>query len=118
MNDIVDKRNFPRIEIKWPITIFTDHGAIGGETLNITAEGIGFYCDEALLLNEVYRIFIIPSKEMAIEVRGRVVWSNLYGIDEDDSAVAIGICFVEISGEDRQVIIDLASKVVQPPCSI
>ena len=113
MNDIVDKRSVPRIEIKWPITIFTDHGAIGGEAVNITAEGIGFYCDEPLLLNEVYRIFIIPGKEIAIEVRGRVVWSDLYAIDEDDSAVAIGICFVEISGEDRQVIDDLAAKVVQ-----
>lgn len=113
MKDIDNKRSIPRIEIKWPITIFTDRGAIGGETINITAEGIGLYCDEPLLLNEVYRIFIIPGKEMAIEVRGRVVWSDLYAIDEDDSAVAIGICFVEISGEDRRVIIDLAAKVVQ-----
>ena len=113
MNDTVDKRSIPRIEINWPITIFTDHGAIMGETINITAEGIGFYCDEPLLLDEVYRLFIIPDKEMAIEVRGRVVWSNLYAIDEDNSAVAIGICFVEISGEDRQVIGDLAKKVDQ-----
>jgi len=113
LKDIEDKRSVPRIEIKWPITIFTDQGAVVGETINITSEGIVFYCDEPLLLNEVYRIFIIPGKEMAIEVKGRVVWSNLYAIDEHDSVVAIGICFVEISGEDRQVISDLAAQVEQ-----
>jgi hypothetical protein len=109
--DDIDKRSIPRVEVNWPITVFTEQGAIQGETLNITGEGIGIRSDEPLRLNEIYRIFIIPGDEMAIEVRGRVVWSDVYAIDDQDSAVAIGVCFVEINEEDRVVIIDLAANV-------
>jgi hypothetical protein len=33
-----------------------------------------------------------------------VVWSDLYGIGDDDSAYGMGICFVEISDEDLHVL--------------
>ena len=110
MDHTTEKRKNPRVIVRWPVTVFTAEGAIEGETLNITSDGVAVRCDEPLRLNEVYRIFVVPEKEMAIEVRGQVIWSDLYAISEDNAAVAMGICFVEISEEDRQVIMDLASK--------
>jgi hypothetical protein len=110
LDDFIEKRKLERIEVQWPITVFTDKGMIEGETINITAAGISFSCDEPLGLNEIYRIFIMPIENQAIELKGRVVWSDVYGIDDENGTVCIGACFIEISDEDRKVIEELANK--------
>ena len=110
MDDFIEKRTHQRVEVQWPITVFTDEGVIEGETINITAAGISFSCDEPLSLNETYRIFVMPVENQAIELKGRVVWSDVYGIDDENGTVCIGFCFIEISDEDRQVIEDLTEK--------
>ena len=110
MDDFIEKRTHQRVEVQWPITVFTDKGVIEGETINITSAGISFSCDEPLSLNETYRIFVMPIENQAIELKGRVVWSDVYGIDDKNGTVCIGFCFIEISDEDRQVIEDLTEK--------
>ena len=108
MDDFIEKRTHQRVEVQWPITVFTDEGMIEGETINISAAGISFSCEEPLSLNETYRIFIMPIENQAIELKGQVVWSDVYGIDDENGTVCIGACFIEISEEDQKVIEELA----------
>ena len=110
MEKKANKRTHHRIEVQWPIAVFTDSGLIEGETTNISIEGVSICCDEPLKINESYQIYIIPFTNKAIEITGRVVWSNLYGIDEDNTAVGFGICFVEISDKDRHTIQEIIAQ--------
>lgn len=110
MGDTVEKRRTPRIEVEWPVSILADHGSIEGETKNITGEGIFICCEEPLRLGDVFRMSIQPPDRPAIGVSGKVIWSDVYGMGEDDSAYGMGVCLVEISEEDRDFLYDTASK--------
>ena len=104
-----DRRNLPRIEVNWPITIFTDEGDVEGESKNITSDGLYICCDKPLPLNHVFSISIRPPHHQAIGVTGKIIWSDLYGIDAGDDIFGVGVCLVEISGDDRKYLKDLIS---------
>ncbi len=108
----IERRKHARGDIRWPITILADHGNIKGETINISMDGISIRCDEPLTINEVFRIAILPPDRQAIGVSGKVIWSDLYAIDPNDTAVGLGLCFVKISDEDRKVFKDAVSALV------
>lgn len=96
-----NRRKNERVYVKWPVTIVMSSGTFEGETTNITTQGVGIACDEPLHLNVSYTLIIRPANHGALEVTGKVVWSDLYGIDGDNKTVGIGICFIEISEKDR-----------------
>ena len=102
-----ERRRVPRTEVKWPVTIVADYGTIEGEIKNITVEGILILSQDPLRLNETYRISIMPPRHGAIGVTGKIVWSDAYCMDADDSVFGIGVCLVEISPEDRRKLSDL-----------
>ncbi len=108
MDDSIEKRVRPRVEVRWPISISTHQGTIKGETVNISVDGMSISCDEPLPLNETFNISIIPLNQQIIEVAGRVVWSDCYGIN-DDITFGIGVCFVKISDKDRHQFNNLVS---------
>jgi hypothetical protein len=86
-----------------------DEETVEGETINITADGVLISCDEPLQLNEVLRISIKPPNHQGIEVTGKVIWSDHYAIDEQDTTFGMGICFVKISDVDRHFLKDFVS---------
>jgi len=107
MDEGKERRLHPRRSAKWPVMILTDTGTIEGETKNITVNGLSIRCEEPLRMDEVLHMGIIPPNHPMIEFQGRVVWSDLYGIGADEHAYAMGVCFVEISENDRHVLTDL-----------
>ena len=112
MTITIERRKHTRGEIRWPVTVLADHGNIEGETINISVDGLSIRCDEPLMINEVFRIAIMPPDRQAIGVSGKVIWSDLYGIDPNDTAVGLGLCFVRISDEDRKVFEEAVSALV------
>jgi PilZ domain len=111
LDDFADKRQSPRIDVQWPITIFTGEEEIEAETLNISVDGISINCEEPLRLNEHYTISVMPEDALAFEVKGQVVWSDFYGIDEDDTAIGMGLCFVELGEDDCQMLKELVGQI-------
>lgn len=105
-----NRRKNERVYVKWPVTIIMSSGTFEGETTNITNQGVGIVCDEPLHLNATYTLIIRPANHEALEVTGKVVWSDLYGIDGDNKTVGIGICFIEISEKDRLFFNDTISE--------
>jgi hypothetical protein len=97
----VERRKHPRRQVTWPVNVFTAHGTIEGETKDISPNGVFIACEEPLALNENYRIGIIPPNHQIIDVTGKVIWSDLYGIDENNTAFGMGVCFVEIPDKDQ-----------------
>lgn len=100
MNDFIEKRKTPRVDVRWPIKVITDDGQIEGETVNISLDGMEISCDDPLPFNEVLSISIEPLNQSVIMLSGKVVWSDNYGMD-DGKSFAVGVSFLEISDEDR-----------------
>ena len=109
MADTIENREYPRIEARWPITVSTDEGTIKGATRNISVDGICIHCEKPIRLNEIYPMSILPPNHQIIELTGKVIWSDFYGIDDKDTAVALGVSFVEISDEHRHFFNDVVS---------
>ncbi|MGD2125540.1 MAG: PilZ domain-containing protein [Desulfobacteraceae bacterium] len=97
-----ERRKKRRIEVSWPVTVLSDYGSIEGVIKNITVDGVLILCDDPLRLNETYQMSILPPDHKAIGVSGKVVWSDAYCMDEDDSVFGIGVCLVRISDQDRK----------------
>ena len=113
MPDKMERRIRPRSNTRWPVTILADHATLEGETVNIAADGLFVSCEEPLRLNEIYRLSILPPNRKPLGVKGKVVWSDLYGIDKDNAAVGVGICLVEISDKDRHYIEEIVLTSLQ-----
>ena len=60
-------------------------------------------------MNETYRMSLLPQNFPAIAITGKVTWSDLYGIGEDEASYGMGLCLIEISDEDRQYLNDIVS---------
>ena len=105
----IERRKEPRIDVRWPVAVTSDQGTIRGETRDISSEGVAIFCDEPLRLEESYHIAVTPPEHEALGITGRVTWSDLYGMEDSDTAVGMGICFVELSGGDRAFLKEVVS---------
>ena len=114
VNDFVEKRESPRIDVQWPLTILSEAKRIKGETRNIGIDGIAICCDEPLPINEIFRISIQPPNNQASEVSGKIIWSDVYGIGEKDQTYGIGICFAEISEQYRRRYDEMLAVLLPP----
>ena len=99
-----NRRKSPRTKVRWPITVLCDRCLIEGESRNITANGILVRFKEPLHENGTYRVVITLPQKRYIAVRGRVKWSNLDGIDFNDTFSDMAFYFVELDEEDRSLI--------------
>ena len=102
-----DGRSGPRIKIKWPVKVKTAEGSMDGVTLDLGPDGAFVSCAKPARLNEVIDI-IINAPDQSIEARAEVIWSNIYGIDDDITPRGMGVRFTQISDEHRRVIAKVA----------
>ena len=109
MPDKTERRQHPRYELRWPVTVFVGDDKITGETVDIAIDGMSICCEKPLPIDQVYRMLILPPDHHIIEITGKAVWSNLYGVDDNDDTVGMGICFIEISENDREFFNDMIS---------
>jgi hypothetical protein len=110
-----EKRRSKRSDVRWPVSVESEHGTIQGEIRNISLTGIYVQCDEPLRVNEDFRMAIIPPNRQAIGLTGKVVWADMYGIDEEENAFGMGVCLVQIAEEDQEF---LQSAVAPPRAQI
>jgi len=102
--DPSERRQMPRINVNWPITIITSQGTIEGESRNITLSGVFIHCKTKLPEDEVYQILIKLPNEKQIVVRGQMMWSNLNGRPDTGVLVDMGFSFIRMSDEDQEVL--------------
>lgn len=106
-----ERRAFPRAGIKWPVLVKTNQGSTKGVTLNVTPNGVFIRCQRPLRLNEVVEISIhIPNSERVMAVKTEVVWSNIYGPDDEITPRGMGVRFINIGSEDRKFIAQASLK--------
>ena len=112
MNTEKEKRNYPRVEVNWPVTIYFDDEKIEGETRNISVEGIFIHTEKPLPFKKSFSISVNPPEHQALGLKGEVVWSDLYGIEGagESDVYGLGVCLVELSEEDKSLIKDMLSN--------
>ena len=100
-----ERRIYPRARLKWPVIVKTGADSLKGVTLNITPNGVFIRCRKPLRLNEVAEITIhIPNSKHYLSATAEVVWSNIYGMDDEITPRGMGFKFLRISGKDRKFI--------------
>jgi hypothetical protein len=104
-----ERREFPRIRVKWPVTVVTDYAEIEAETRNITVNGIFILSKHLLRLNEIFSLHISPPNHQPIEVTGTVIRSDHQALDKRNISYGMGICFVKVSDKDRHFLEDMIS---------
>jgi len=100
-----ERRTYPRAKLKWPVVVKTGANSLKGVTLNITPNGAFIRCRKPLRLNEVAEITIhIPNSNHSLTATAEVVWSNIYGMDDEVTPRGMGFKFLRISSKDRKFI--------------
>jgi hypothetical protein len=101
-----EKRKFPRVEVRWPVTLVTEKRSFGGEARNISADGVFILFRnsiENLALNDNYLLLMYPANER-LQLMAKPIWSN------PDTPPGMGLCFVEISQGDRELLREAIEK--------
>ena len=96
---------YAKAKIKWPVFLESDERSIEGVTINLSTNGAFIKCAKPPRLNEIFEMTInVPDSDRSLKASVEVVWSNVYGPDDEISPRGIGVCFLDISEEDRQFI--------------
>jgi hypothetical protein len=99
-----DRRTYPRAEIRWPVTIQSAGGTIEAKLRNLGIGGAYIHCDETPEPGERISLIIRPPESSALEVIAEVIWAGKV------LALGMGVRFLEMSDEVRQVISDAVSR--------
>ena len=104
-----ENRGQPRAPIKWHVTVKSSEGEMEGATLNVSLSGAFIRCAKPLGLNKVFDM-AIHTPRRPLSAKAEVVWSNIYGPDDEITPRGMGVMFTEISGENRKVISEAVQK--------
>jgi hypothetical protein len=94
-----------KVNVRWPIILTGCNGKVFGETRKVTESGLLIRSLEPLRINKPYRIVIQPPKGRSYSLKGRVVWSDLYGIDTENSVYGMNYCYVRMSDTARKALV-------------
>ncbi len=92
-------------KLKWPVSIKANGSSSDGVTLNLSTNGAYIKCAKPLRLNEVFHMTLqVPNSDDSIEAEVEVVFSNIYGPDDDISPRGMIVRFLDLVDEDRRII--------------
>jgi hypothetical protein len=111
-----ERRKHPRVRIVWPVIIENNRNIISGETQNISAGGAYIKCRTPLRRPEVNMYMSVSLLSPRIRAMGEVVRSNVLGSTNGVEYYGIGVRFIAISNEARELIsLELQDKKLPPP---
>jgi len=93
-----------KAKLKWPVSIKANGSSSEGVTLNLSTNQAYIRCAKPLKLYEVFDMILrVPNSDDSIEAEVEVVFSNMYGPDDNISPRGMIVRFLEISSEDRKI---------------
>jgi hypothetical protein len=94
-----------KAKLKWPVSIKANGSSSDGVTLNLSTNAAYIKCAKPLRLNEVFPMTLqVPNSEDSIEAEVEVVFSNIYGPDDDISPRGMIVRFLDLADKDRRII--------------
>lgn len=103
-----------KAKVTWSVYIQANGNSSEGVTLNVSTNGAYIRCAKPLRLNEVFAMTLqVPNTDDSIEAEVEVVFSNIYGPDDQISPRGMGVRFLEISSQHRKIIAKAISQQLQ-----
>ena len=100
----MDSTNYPKAGLKWAVSIKTAE-PMDGVTTELNPNGAFISCSKPLRLHDRFDITIdVPNSDGPLEAHVEVVFSNIYGPDDNITPRGMGVRFINISSKDRQLI--------------
>jgi c-di-GMP-binding flagellar brake protein YcgR len=100
-NAAEEKRQHPRVDINWPVSIETAYGTIEAEVRNISLGGAFICCKKPLQLRKVFRMTMIGPENEPLIATAQVAWSNANMPEEKVVNRGMGVRFIKMS--DRHI---------------
>jgi Tfp pilus assembly protein PilZ len=112
MSNQTERREYPRIKAKWPVTMVAAETQIEGAIENLTPKGMFVSCAE-IPAEDNFRMVIKAPGRKTINVAGRVVWTAILEASESETRLGIGIEFTDISESDLQYLYEIMNEYQQ-----
>ncbi len=103
-----EKRQYPRVEVAWPVTIVTPDGPVIGRTQNLSLVGTLIHCPEAPELLYNFRLFFRPAERQLLIATAERVLSSTF-VDDKSMSHAMGVRFTYIAEHDYQLMREVIS---------
>ena len=99
-----EKREHPRANINWPVSMETVSGTIDAEVKNISISGAFICCKNPLPLKEVFNLTMIGPDNEPVKATAQVVWSNTNVPEDKVINRGMGIRFIKMSDRHIQLV--------------
>ena len=102
----IERRQFPRADLDWPVVVETSQRYVDGRTVDISAGGAFICCRESIDQDEEFlmAIFDIPHLERHLPIHAEVVRSEIHCLDHGILTHGMGVQFTQIAEVDREFI--------------
>jgi hypothetical protein len=97
-----ETKSTSRAQVKWPVIMNTDEGSADGVITNINNNGAFIRCRKPLRLTETCKLTIESSDREIQDVLAEVVWTNIYGPDDELSPRGMGVRFTGLPEAEEQ----------------
>jgi hypothetical protein len=100
------RREYARIDVSWPASIFTAAGLIEGQVKNISIGGALINCRRLPDLEEMFHLAIeIPQYLFPVAAKAKQVRLNVYDSEGGSTSPSydLAVLFLDMSEEDRKV---------------
>jgi c-di-GMP-binding flagellar brake protein YcgR len=99
-----ERRKYPRAKVVWPVIMENNRNIISGETQDISAGGAYIRCRAPLKPIEVSMYISVSFLSPRIRTIAEVVRSDVHGSNNGVEYYGIGVRFIAISDEARELI--------------
>jgi hypothetical protein len=99
-----EKRQHPRFDVNWPVSIETIYGTIAAEIKNISLGGAFISCTKPLRLKKVFSMTMIIPENEPLLVTAQVAWSNANMPEEKVVNRGMGVRFINMSERHLQIV--------------
>jgi len=99
-----EKREHPRANINWPVSMEIAGGTIDAEVKNISIGGAFICCKKPLPLEEVFNLTMTGPDNEPVKATAQVVWSNVNVPQEKVINRGMGVRFIKMSDRHIQLV--------------
>jgi len=103
-NSGAEKRESPRADINWSVSMETPDGRIEAHLKNISLGGAFICCEKPLSTGDVFPLTMFTPDNVPITATAKVVWSNINVPQEKVINRGMGVRFLKMSDRHIQVV--------------
>lgn len=88
----LEKRNYPRAEVRWPVVIQYSRGSMDGVIQNVSFGGALISCSEPFRPDKVIEVVVnVPDLSKPLKLTAEVVRPTIHDHDKEISSKEIGV---------------------------